>query len=160
LCNGPVQAEVESSLDLELLDFIANVFDHRVQLVEMLFLDVNDVSQKIGFLLLCFDGRFQFGDLNSVVGGQCECGRGSDEGGNVPLASHTFWHMRKVGQEVFEEIENLPKVGFVEFESAVKSSSVVLVKVEIEAIEVWNAAIHTLDHSVLKLEKCRVVICG
>jgi hypothetical protein len=68
--------------------------------------------------------------------------------------------MRKVGQEVFEEIENLPKVGFVEFESAVKSSSVVLVKVEIEAIEVWNAAIHTLDHSVLKLEKCRVVICG
>jgi hypothetical protein len=58
--------------------------------------------------------------------------------------------MRKAGQEVLEEFENLPKVGFLEFKSTVQSRPVVLVKVEIEAIEVWNAAIHTLDHFVLK----------
>jgi hypothetical protein len=122
-----------------------------------LFVDVNNVSQKISFLLLCFNGCFQFGDLDSVVGGQRKCGRGSDEGGNVPLASLTFWHMRKASQKILEEFENLPKVRFVEFEGAVQSSPVVLVKVEIEAIEVWNAAIHMLDHFVLKLKECGVV---
>jgi hypothetical protein len=35
------------------------------------------------------------------------------------------------------------EVGFVEFKSAVECSPVVFVKVEMKAIEVWNAAIHT-----------------
>ena len=56
LGNGSVHAEVETSLDLELGDFIANVIDHPVQLVEMLLVDVDNVSQKISFLLLCFNG--------------------------------------------------------------------------------------------------------
>jgi hypothetical protein len=33
---------------------------------------------------------------------------------------------------------------------------VVLVEMKIEVIKVWNAAIHTLDHFVLKFEKSRV----
>ncbi len=33
LCNGPVHTEVESSLDFELSDFIADVIDHLVQLM-------------------------------------------------------------------------------------------------------------------------------
>jgi hypothetical protein len=120
-------------------------------------MDVNDISQMVRLLFLRFDGCFQFRDLDNVVGGQRERGRGSDEGGDVPLTLLAFWHMRKAGQEVLEEFEDLPEVGFVEFKSAVESSPIVLVKVEIEAIEVWNAAIHTLDHSVLKLKECRVV---
>jgi len=65
--------------------------------------------------------------------------------------------MRKARQKIVEEFEDLFKVGFVNFESAVQSGPIPLIKVEIETIEVWNAAIHTLDHSVLKLEKSRVV---
>ena len=104
-------------------------------------MNVNDISQKVSLLLLFFNGCFQFGDLDGVVGGQRECGSGSDEGSDVPLAALTFLHMRKACQKIIEEFENLFKVGFVNFESAVP-----LVKVEIETIEVWNAAIHTLDH--------------
>ncbi len=116
-------------------------------------MDVDNIRQKIGFLLLFFNGCFQFGDLDGVVGGQRECGRGSDEGCNVPLAPLTFWHMRKACQKIVEEFENLFKVRFVNLESAVQSSPVPLVNVEIETIEVWNAAIHMLDHFVLKLEE-------
>jgi hypothetical protein len=65
--------------------------------------------------------------------------------------------MRKACQKIVEEFENLFKVGFVNFESAVQSGPVPLIKVEIKAMEVWNAAIHTLDHFVLKLEKSRAV---
>ncbi len=65
--------------------------------------------------------------------------------------------MRKAGQEVFEEFEDLLEVGLVEFKGAVECSPVVLIKVEMKAIEVWNAAIHTLNHLVLKFEKSRVV---
>ncbi len=32
-----------------------------------------------------------------------------------------------------------------------------MIKVEVEMIEVWNAAIHTFDHFVLKLQKSTVV---
>ncbi len=60
LCNGLVNTEVESSLDFELLDFIANVFDHFVQLMEVLFVDVNNVCQKIHFILLFLNGCLQF----------------------------------------------------------------------------------------------------
>jgi hypothetical protein len=123
----------------------------------VLFVDVNNVRQKISLLLLFFNGCFQFGDLDGVVGGQRECGGGSDEGSDVPLVVLTFLHMRKACQKIVEEFENLFKVGFVNFESAVQSGPVPLIKVEIKAIEVWNAAIHPLDHSVLKLEKSRVV---
>jgi hypothetical protein len=73
-------------------------------------MDVNDISQKVRLLFLRFNGCFQFGDLDSVVGGQRECGRGSNEGGDVPLASLAFWHMKKAGQEVLEEFEDLPEV--------------------------------------------------
>jgi len=65
--------------------------------------------------------------------------------------------MRKVGQEILEEFENLFEVRFVQFESAVESKSVVFIEVKVEAIKVWNAAIHTLDHLILEFEKSRVV---
>ncbi len=65
--------------------------------------------------------------------------------------------MRKAGQEILEEFENLFEVGFVKFESAVESFSVVFIEVKVEAIKVWNAAIHSLDHLILELEKSRVV---
>ncbi len=69
LGNGSVDTEVKSSLNFELLDFITNVFDHLVQLMEVLFVDVNNVRKQIRFLLLFFNGCLQFGDLYGVVGG-------------------------------------------------------------------------------------------
>jgi hypothetical protein len=95
--------------------------------------------------------------LDGVVGGQRECGSGGDKESDVPLASLTFLHMREACQKIIEEFENLFKVRFVNFESAVQSGPVPLIKVEIKTIEVWNAAVHTLNHFVLKLEKSRVV---
>ena len=65
--------------------------------------------------------------------------------------------MRKAGQEILEEFEDLFEVGFVKFEGAVESKSVVFIEVKVEAIKVWNAAIHMLDHLILKFEKSRVV---
>jgi hypothetical protein len=56
LGNGSVDAEVKASLNLELGDFIANVLDHPVQLMQMLFMDVNNVSQKISFVFLSLNG--------------------------------------------------------------------------------------------------------
>ena len=56
LGNGSVDAKVKASLNLELGNFIANVLDHPVELVQMLFMDVNNVSQKISFVFLSFDG--------------------------------------------------------------------------------------------------------
>jgi hypothetical protein len=56
LGNGSVHAEVETSLDLELGDFFPNVVDHPVQLMKMLLMNVDNVSQKISFLLLHFNG--------------------------------------------------------------------------------------------------------
>ena len=54
--NGSVDAEVKASLNLELGDFIANVLDHPVELVQVLFMDVNNVSQKISFVFLSLNG--------------------------------------------------------------------------------------------------------
>ena len=144
-------------MNFELLDFIANVFDHLIQLMEVLFVDMNNVHKQIRFLLLFLNGCLQFGDLYGVVGGQRESDGGSDERSDVPLTALTFLHVRKACQKIIEEFENLFKVGFVNFESAVQSGPVPLVKVEIETIKVWNAAIHTLNHPVLKLKECRVV---
>jgi hypothetical protein len=79
------------------------------------------------------------------------------ERSNVPLTSLAFWHVRKACQEILEELEDLSEVGFVKFKGAVKCNLVVFVKVEIKAIEVWNAAIHTLNHLVLEFEKSRVI---
>ncbi len=157
LGNGSVNTEVESSLNSELLDFIANVFDHLIQLMEVLFVDVNNVCKQICFLLLFFNGCLQFGNLKGVEGGQRESGSGSDERSNVPLTALTFLYVRKACQKIIEKFENLFKVRFVNFEGAVQSGPVSLIQVEIKTIEVWNAAIHTLHHSVLKLEKSRVV---
>ena len=56
LGNGSVHAEMETSLDLELGNFSPNVVDHPVQLMKMLLMNVDNVSQKISFLFLCFDG--------------------------------------------------------------------------------------------------------
>ncbi len=70
-------------------------------------MDVNNVRQKISLLLLFFNGCFQFGDLDGVVGGKRECGGGSNEGSDVPLAALTFLHMRKACQKIVEEFENL-----------------------------------------------------
>ncbi len=65
--------------------------------------------------------------------------------------------MWKACKKVFEKFENLTDVRFVELEGAVQSSPVVVVKRKVGAIEVWNAAIHMLDHLVLELKKSRVV---
>ena len=73
------------------------------------------------------------------------------------MTALAFRHMWKACQEIPEEFEDLIEVGFVKFESAVESFSVVFVEVEVELIEVWNAAIHTLDHLILELKKSRVV---
>ena len=56
LGNGSVHAEMETSLDLELGDFSPNVVDHPVQLMKMLLMNVDNVSQKISFLFLLFNG--------------------------------------------------------------------------------------------------------
>ncbi len=72
LGDGSVNAEVETSLNLELLDFIPNVLDHFVQLVKVLLMKPGNISEKICFLFLCFYGSLQFGNLHCVVGGQCE----------------------------------------------------------------------------------------
>ncbi len=68
-----------------------------------------------------------------------------------------FRHVGKAGQEIFEKFENLLEVGFVKFEGAVESFSVVFVDFEMETIEVWNAAIHMLGHLSLELKKGGVV---
>jgi hypothetical protein len=65
--------------------------------------------------------------------------------------------MWKTGQKIFKKSEYLPDVRFVLFEGAVECSPVVLIKIEVETIEVWNAAIHMLDHFVLELQKGGVV---
>jgi hypothetical protein len=65
--------------------------------------------------------------------------------------------MRKAGQEIPEEFEDLFEVGFVQFEGAVEGFSVVFIEVKVESIEVSNAAIHTFDHLILELKKSRVV---
>jgi hypothetical protein len=62
-----------------------------------------------------------------------------------------FRDVWKACQKILEEFEDLTDVRFVEFESAVLCSPVVLIKVKVEKIEVWNAAIHTLNHFVLKV---------
>ncbi len=56
LGNLSVDAEVKASLNLELCNFIANVFDHPVKLMQMLFMDVNNVSQKNSFVFLSLNG--------------------------------------------------------------------------------------------------------
>ncbi len=61
--------------------------------------------------------------------------------------------MRKAGQEILEKFEDLFEVGFVKFEGAVESFSVVFVEVKVESIEVWNAVIHALSHLILELKK-------
>jgi hypothetical protein len=65
--------------------------------------------------------------------------------------------MRKACKKVIEESENMSDIGFVKFKGVVESKPVVLVKVEIEAIKIRNAAIYELDHSVLKLKQSRVI---
>ena len=61
------------------------------------------------------------------------------------------------GASFWSKAENLLEVGFVEFEGAVENFSVVFVDFEMETIEVWNAAIHTLGHLSLELKKSGVV---
>ncbi len=100
---GSVNAEVKASLNFELFDFITNVLDHLVQLLEVLLMKSNDISQEICSLFLGFNGGLQFENLNGVVGGQCECGGCSNKGGNVPLALLTFQNVRKACQKIFEK---------------------------------------------------------
>ena len=73
------------------------------------------------------------------------------------MMAFAFRHVGKAGQKIFEKFENLLEVGFVQFEGAVESFSVVFVDFEMETIEVWNAAIHTLGHLSLELKKSGVV---
>ncbi len=73
------------------------------------------------------------------------------------MTALAFRHMRKTCQEILEKIEDLLEVRFVKFEGAVESFSVVFVEVKVESIEVWNAAIHMLNHLILELKKSRVI---
>jgi hypothetical protein len=65
--------------------------------------------------------------------------------------------MWKTCQKVLEKVEDLLEVRFVKFKSAVKCVPVVFAEFEVEFFEVWNAAIHTLNHLVLEFEKSRVI---
>ena len=65
--------------------------------------------------------------------------------------------MRKTCQEVLEKVEDLLEVRFVKFKGAIESVPVVFAEFEVEFFEVWNAAIHTLNHLVLEFEKSRVI---
>ncbi len=56
LGNGSVHAEEKAGVDFELGDFFPNVVYHPVQLMKMLFMEVDNVSQKISCVLLRFDG--------------------------------------------------------------------------------------------------------
>ncbi len=67
----------------------------------------DDVSQKVSPLFLSLDSSFEFGDLNCVVCGKCESRSCSDERGDVPLASLTFWNVWKAGKQVVKKFENL-----------------------------------------------------
>ncbi len=91
-------------MNFELLDFIANVLDHFIQLVEVLLMKSNDVSQKISLLLLSLNGSFQFGNWYGVVGGKRECSSSSDKRSNVPMASLTFRYMGKACQKILKKI--------------------------------------------------------
>jgi hypothetical protein len=63
----------------------------------------------------------------------------------------------KAGQKILEEFEDLVDVRLVQFKGAVECSPIVLVQVEFEAIKVRNAAIHSLDHLRLELQKSGIV---
>ncbi len=151
LGDGSVNAQVKTSLNFEFLDFVPNVLNHLVQLVEVLLVKPDYICEKICLLSLGYNGGLQFRNLDGVVGGQRECGGRSDERGDAPLASLAFRNVREAGKKILEESENLTDVRFIEFESAVQSSLVILVKEKVEAIEVQNVAIHMLNHLVLKL---------
>jgi hypothetical protein len=43
--DGSVNAEMETSLNLELLDFIPNVLNHFVQLVKVMFMKSDNVGE-------------------------------------------------------------------------------------------------------------------
>ncbi len=58
---------MESRLDLELLDFVPNVFDHFVQLIKVLFMQFDDVSQLISFLFLGLDCSLELENLHCVI---------------------------------------------------------------------------------------------
>ena len=79
LGDRSVNAEVKPSQNFELFDFVPNVLNHLVQLVEVLLMKPDDINKKICLLFLSYNGSLQLRNLNSVVGGQHECGRRSDE---------------------------------------------------------------------------------
>ncbi len=119
LGDGSVNAEVKTSLNFELSDFVPNVLNHLVQLVEVLLMKSDDISEKISLLFLSLNGGLQFRDLNGVVGGQRECGGRSDKRGNVPLVLLAFWNVREAGKKILDEFEHLMDVRLIEFEGAV-----------------------------------------
>ncbi len=125
LGNGSVNAEMKTSLNLELLKFIANVLDHVIEILKMLFIKASNVCQQICFLLFGLNSNLEFGDLYGVVCGQCQ-GRGScNQKSNVPLASLMFWNMLKACKKVMEEFENLDGVQFVQLKCTVECSPAV-----------------------------------
>jgi hypothetical protein len=79
LFDGSVNAEVKTSLNFEFLDFVPNVLNHLVQLVEVLLVKPDNIRKKICLLFLSFNGRLQLRNLDGVLGGQRECGGRSDK---------------------------------------------------------------------------------
>jgi hypothetical protein len=65
--------------------------------------------------------------------------------------------MWKTCQKVLEKVEDLLEVIFVKLKSAIESVPVVFAEFEVEFLEVWNAAIHMLNHLVLEFEKSRII---
>ncbi len=157
LSNGPVDAEVKAGLNFECLDFFANVVNHLVQLMQVLLMELDDVSEKISLLFLGFDGGFEFGDLNRVVRGQRESSGCCDEGGHVPLSSLSLRYMWKACQKVLKKFKDLSDVGFVKFERAIERCPIVLGWVELETFQVWKNIVHTFEHFLFKMKECRVV---
>jgi len=87
----------------------------------------NDVSQQISFVFLGLNSSLIFGDLDSLVCRKRESRGSRDEGSDVPLLLLTLWNVRKAGENILGEFENLNDVRFIEFECAIESDTVVFI---------------------------------
>ncbi len=84
---------------------------------------------------------------------------------DVAMAKEATSHWRRcrsgtcgrLARRSLEKVEDLLEVRFVKFKSTIERVSVVFADLEVEFFEVWNAAIHTLNHLVLEFEQRRVV---
>jgi hypothetical protein len=153
LDNDSDGTEEKTCLYLESFEFIADVVDHVIQLVKVLTVETDDVSQQISFLFLGLNRGFTFGDLDGVVSGQHQGRSISYKRSDVPLWGLTFQNAWKAGKKVLEKFENLNDVRLVELKSAVECDPIVVGKFEIKMIKFGNASVHPVDHLWLKVKR-------